>query len=59
LNKKKQTANVVCNYVNRSGGEVDMTELTQSYLLACTAACSIAVGASKAVISSFFRTNFS
>merc|ERR1712039_149431 len=42
-----QTYNVVNNYVNRSGATVDWSALLQSYGLAVTASCSIALGASK------------
>eukprot|EP00928_Gymnodinium_smaydae_P048289 TRINITY_DN32278_c0_g1_i1.p1 TRINITY_DN32278_c0_g1~~TRINITY_DN32278_c0_g1_i1.p1 ORF type:complete len:394 (-),score=74.78 TRINITY_DN32278_c0_g1_i1:262-1443(-) len=42
-----QTYNVVNNYVNRSGATVDWGALLQSYGLAVTASCSIALGASK------------
>mmetsp|Transcript_78048 Transcript_78048/g.241977 ORF Transcript_78048/g.241977 Transcript_78048/m.241977 type:complete len:313 (+) Transcript_78048:146-1084(+) len=42
-----QTYNVVNNYVNRSGATVDWSSLLQSYGLAVTASCSIALGASK------------
>jgi len=42
-----QTYNVVNNYVNRSGATVDWSALLQSYGLAVTASCSIALGCSK------------
>merc|ERR1712151_430777 len=42
-----QTYNVVNNYVNRSGAQVDWSVLLQSYGLAVTASCSIALGAKK------------
>merc|ERR1712039_397821 len=42
-----QTYNVVNNYVNRSGATVEWSSLLQSYGLAVTASCSIALGASK------------
>merc|ERR1712151_1349641 len=42
-----QTYNVVNNYVNRSGATVDWSALLQSYGLAVTASCSIALGANK------------
>lgn len=44
-----QTYNVICNYVNRSGKEVDFTLLGQSYGLAVVASISIAVTANKLV----------
>ena len=40
-----QTYNVVNNYVNRAGPEVDMTALLSSYALAVGSAIGIAVGA--------------
>lgn len=40
-----QTYNVVNNYVNRSGATVDWSALLQSYGLAVTASCGIALGA--------------
>merc|ERR1712054_533603 len=40
-----QTYNVVNNYVNRSGATVDWGPLLQSYGLAVTASCGIALGA--------------
>jgi len=42
-----QTYNVVNNYVCRAGPEVDFGPLAQSYALAVTVSCSIAVGAGK------------
>jgi len=42
-----QTYNMVNNYVNRSGATVEWSALLQSYALAVTASCSIAVGAGK------------
>lgn len=42
-----QTYNAVNNYVNRSGASVEWSALLQSYGLAVTASCSIAVGAGK------------
>jgi len=42
-----QTYNMVNNYVNRSGATVEWSSLLQSYALAVTASCSIAVGAGK------------
>lgn len=42
-----QTYNVVNNYVNRSGAQVDWSALLTSYGLAVGASCSIAVGAGK------------
>lgn len=42
-----QTYNVVNNYVCRAGPEVEYGPLAQSYLLAVTISCSIAVGAGK------------
>ena len=42
-----QTYNVVNNYVCRAGPEVDMGPLAQSYAMAVTVSCSIAVGAGK------------
>ena len=42
-----QTYNVVNNYVNRAGPTVEMGPLLQSYALAVTSACSIAIGAGK------------
>jgi tricarboxylate carrier len=44
-----QTYNMVNNYVNRSGATVDWSSLLQSYALAVTASCSIAVGAGKLI----------
>merc|ERR1711976_361313 len=44
-----QTYNVMNNYVNRSGANVDWSSLLQSYGLAVTASCSIALGASKLI----------
>merc|ERR1712187_835195 len=44
-----QTYNVVNNYVNRSGAEVDWSSLMQSYGLAVTASCGIALGAKKLI----------
>jgi hypothetical protein len=44
-----QTYNVTCNYVNRSGEEVDLTLLAQSYGLAVAASISIALTGSKLV----------
>merc|ERR1719373_474118 len=44
-----QTYNVINNYVNRSGATVDWSALLQSYGLAVTASCSIALGASKLI----------
>ena len=42
-----QTLNVMCNYVNRSGAAVDMTQLGQSYLLAVAFSCTIAMSFGK------------
>jgi len=44
-----QTYNVVNNYVNRSGATVDYGPLMQSYALAVTASCGIALGAKKLI----------
>ena len=44
-----QTINVVCNYVNRSGAEVNTSQLAQAYGLAVGVSCSIAIGASQLV----------
>merc|ERR1712226_939421 len=44
-----QTYNVMNNYVNRSGATVDWSSLLQSYGLAVTASCSIALGAKKLI----------
>jgi len=44
-----QTYNVVCNYVNRSGVEVDFMALGKSYLLAVSSAITIAVTGNKLV----------
>merc|ERR1712187_516451 len=44
-----QTYNVVNNYVNRSGAEVDWSSLLQSYGLAVSASCGIALGAKKLI----------
>lgn len=41
--------NVMNNYVNRSGATVDWSSLLQSYGLAVTASCSIALGAKKVI----------
>jgi len=42
-----QTYNALNNYVNRSGATVEWSSLLQSYGLAVTASCSIALGAGK------------
>jgi len=42
-----QTYNVVNNYVNRAGPTVEMGPLVQSYVLAVTSACGIAIGSRK------------
>jgi len=42
-----QTYNVVNNYVCRAGPEIELTPLAQSYALAVTVSCCIAVGAGK------------
>lgn len=44
-----QTYNVMNNYVNRSGATVDWSSLLQSYGLAVTASCGIALGAKKVI----------
>jgi tricarboxylate carrier len=44
-----QTYNVVNNYVNRSGATVDWSSLMQSYGLAVTASCGIALGAKQLI----------
>ena len=44
-----QSYNVVNNYANRGSAEVDMAVIAQSYGLAVTAACSIALGAGAVV----------
>jgi len=44
-----QTYNVMNNYVNRSGATVEWASLLQSYGLAVTASCSIALGAKKLI----------
>eukprot|EP00746_Dinoflagellata_sp_MGD_P155308 gnl/MRDRNA2_/MRDRNA2_85299_c0_seq2.p1 gnl/MRDRNA2_/MRDRNA2_85299_c0~~gnl/MRDRNA2_/MRDRNA2_85299_c0_seq2.p1 ORF type:complete len:382 (+),score=77.43 gnl/MRDRNA2_/MRDRNA2_85299_c0_seq2:88-1233(+) len=44
-----QTYNVVCNYVNRSGVDVDFMSLGKSYLLAVSSAITIAVTGNKLV----------
>merc|ERR1712039_824717 len=44
-----QTYNVVNNYVNRSGASVDWSSLLQSYALAVSASCGIALGAKKLI----------
>jgi hypothetical protein len=44
-----QTANAICNYVNRSGASVDMAALGQSYALAVATSCTIAISASKLI----------
>merc|ERR1712187_801461 len=45
-----QTYNVVNNYVNRSGAQVDWSSLLQSYGLAVTASCGIALGAKQLIV---------
>lgn len=42
-----QTYNVFNNYVNRAGPTVEMGPLVQSYVLAVTSACGIAIGAGR------------
>jgi len=42
-----QSYNVVNNYTNRGGTDVDMTAVAQSYALAVAASCSIAIGSGK------------
>merc|ERR1719424_580563 len=44
-----QTYNMVNNYVNRAGATVEWSALLQSYGLAVTASCSIAMGAKKII----------
>jgi tricarboxylate carrier len=44
-----QTYNVVNNYVNRSGATVDWSSLLQSYGLAVSASCGIALGAKQLI----------
>ena len=44
-----QTVNTMVNYVNRSGASCDTSQLAQAYVLACSVACGIGVGASKLV----------
>jgi len=44
-----QTYNVMNNYVNRAGATVEWSALLQSYGLAVTASCSIALGAKKII----------
>jgi len=44
-----QSVNVMCNYVNRSGASVDVSQVGQAYALAVAASCGIAVGAGKLV----------
>ena len=46
-----QSVNVMCNYVNRSGATVDVSQVAQAYGLAVAASCGIAVGAGKLVAS--------
>jgi len=42
-----QSNNVMCNYVNRSGASVDWTGLMQSYALATSVSCGLALAAGK------------
>eukprot|EP00397_Hematodinium_sp_SG-2012_P034346 GEMP01036833.1.p1 GENE.GEMP01036833.1~~GEMP01036833.1.p1 ORF type:complete len:298 (+),score=43.58 GEMP01036833.1:318-1211(+) len=42
-----QSINAACNYVNRSGADVDMVKIAQSYGLAVSSSCAIAIGAGK------------
>lgn len=42
-----QSNNVVCNYVNRSGATVDWRGLLQSYALATTVSCGLALSAGR------------
>lgn len=44
-----QTYNVMNNYVNRAGATVEWGSLGQSYAMAVTASCSIALGAKKII----------
>jgi hypothetical protein len=41
-----QSVNVMVNYTNRSGAEVNMSQLSQAYGLAVVSSCSVAIGAS-------------
>jgi len=42
-----QSYNVVNNYTNRGGKDVDMSSLLQSYGLAVFASCGLAIGSGK------------
>lgn len=42
-----QSINVVCNYVNRSGATVDWSGILQSYALATSVSCGLALAAGK------------
>ena len=44
-----QTVNVMVNYTNRSGSDVNTTQLAQAYGLAVVSSCTIAIGASRLV----------
>ncbi|CAD7945762.1 unnamed protein product [Amoebophrya sp. A25] len=44
-----QSANVGCNYANRSGADIDNTKLFGSYMLACGSSVGVAIGLSMLV----------
>ena len=44
-----QSVNVMCNYVNRSGAEIDTAQVATAYALATAVSCSIALGARRLV----------
>jgi hypothetical protein len=51
-----QSVNVMVNYTNRSGADVNISQLSQAYGLAVVSSCSVAIGASTCVhCSSFFH----
>ncbi len=54
-----QSVNVMVNYVNRSGADVNISQLSQAYGLAVVSSCSVAIGASTCVLDSPLRTRAS
>lgn len=44
-----QSVNCMVNYTNRSGADVNMSQLSQAYGLAVVSSCSVAIGATALV----------
>lgn len=44
-----QSYNTACNYFNRAGNQIDVSQMSKAYLLAVSSACGLAYGFGKLV----------